>query len=345
MGSLARVLSVLLPLTVLGGAWTWLSWATDEVAPTPEQIDMGRILSERRPGLLVLGNSPAEKNVDLARLTAGLGWDPNHTARLVVPLSRLPVWYAVLRHVVIPHDVTPDLLLVVSTLEAMVEAPGAGEAERLWDWMRLVEVAPSSREPLAGDGWSRARGRAARFRRTGLEGVKSTSLRWVYGLEGRAEAEPALERVFGSEGARDVGLRTRVLPVAEVLPDAEVPGVAGVRAEGKHLLPRFLAAAGAAGIRVVFVRVPVSPEKPNPDRLGTAIEYWARDQLMAAGAGWVDLWPMELGAEHFDGIVHLKAEGRRQFTDALIEHLVAMGAAEAGPLRQAPVPPGPRREP
>jgi hypothetical protein len=345
MGSPARVLSVLLPLAVLGGASTWLSRTTDEVAPTPEQIDMGRILSERQPGLLVLGNSPAEKNVDLARLTAGLGWDPNHTARLVVPLSRMPVWYAVLRHVVIPHEVTPDLLLVVSTLESMVEAPGAGEAERLWDWMRLVDVEPSSREPLAGDGWSRARGRAARFRRRGLEGVKSTSLRWVYGLEGRAEAESALDRVFGSEGARDVGLRTRVLPVAEGLPDAEVPGVAGVRGEGEHLLTRFLAATGAAGIRVVFVRVPVSPEVPHADQVDRAVEYWARDQLAAAGAGWVDLRSLEIEAGQFDGAVHLHSEGRGIFTDTLIERLETLGAAGAGPLRQSPVPPGPRREP
>jgi hypothetical protein len=306
---------------------------------------MATVLSERRPGLLVMGNSPAEKNVDLALLAAGLGWDPTHAVRLVVPLSRMPVWYAVLRHVVVPHEVEPDLLLVVSTLEAMVEAPGAGEAERLWEWMRLVEVAPSSREPLQGDRWSRARGRAARFRRGWLKGVKGASLRGVYGLEGRAAAESALDRVFGADGARNLGLRTRVLPVAESLPDALVPGRAGVRTEGEHLLPRFLAAADAAGLRVVFVRVPVSPDMPGVDQLDLAVEYWARDQVAAAGAGWVDLRSLPLGAEHFDGAVHLHAEGRRIFTAALLERLLALGAAEAGPMRKAPVPPGPRRKP
>ena len=344
---MSRLLALLIPLLILAGAWVRLSRPMEVAQPTHEQRHMELRLTERRPTILLLGNSPVEKDVDMARLARGLDLNPGRMARLVVPLSRMPVWYAVLNHVVVPHAHTPDLLLVVSTLDAMVERPGAGETEQLWEWMRLLNEPASSGLSQGGSRWSRARGRSSQVRQARMETIKWSALRVAYGSSGVKSADLALDRVFGAEGAKDVGLRTRVLPVVESLPDASVPGFAavGVKADGQHFLPRFLKAATGAGMRVVFVRVPVSPERPEVDSVNRAVEYWTRDQLHQAGAGWVDLRSLGLGQEHFDGVVHLGAEGRALFTDALVEALRSMDALGEGPMVTHPAPPGLRRAP
>ncbi len=313
---------------------------------------MERLLLERKPRVVLLGNSVVEKDVDLESLAVGLDVSPSSVVRLVVPLSRMPVWYAILSHVVAPAASRPDVLLVLGTLEGMVEAPGAGEAEQLWEWMKLARTEPETGLVMGGSDWEVARGRSALLRKSGLDALKEVSVGLVFPsasaegvrASGRAVADPALEALFEDEGARDLDQRRRVVPVVE--PTKQVRQTSG-QAESlqAQLVRDFLAVAARADIPVVFVRVPVSPDRKSVKTVDLSVEYWLRDLLYQHKAGWIDLQKLGLGAEHFTGVVHLDDHGRQVFTEALTSELKNIGLGSTAEWELSAPPRGLRRSP
>jgi len=324
----------------------------DATASFEERDTMERQLQERRPKVVLLGNSVVEKDVDLEALAQGLGVPSSSVVRLVVPLSRMPVWYAILSHVVAPAASRPDVLLVLGTLEGMVEAPGAGEAEQLWEWMKLARTQPETGLVAGGTDWEVARGRAALLRKNGLEALKELSVGLVFpsasadGIRaaGRAVADPALQALFEDEGARDLDQRRRVVPVVEPTRQAGGGSEQGESIQAQ-LIRDFLAVAARADIPVVFVRVPVSPERKSVKAVDLPVEYWLRDRLVQHHAGWIDLQDLGLGPEHFTGVVHLDEYGRERFTDALTDALKKMGLGSDEQWSLTAPPRGLRRSP
>src|SRR5688572_5173780 len=126
--ALSRVLAVLAPLAVLGGALGW--WAR----PDPGEAEEAPAVTTCRAQLardgaedVVFGNSKAQSDLDVAALRRGLGTD--RVARLNVNGTRAPVWYATMARCLAAADARPRLVIVYGTLGSIVRVTLETELE------------------------------------------------------------------------------------------------------------------------------------------------------------------------------------------------------------------------
>jgi hypothetical protein len=330
----ARVLAALLPVALLGGLFAW-AWSRTEAVPTERLLAYRALVDEKRPEVVLIGDSQLQLGVEAEPLEAALGVP---VAKLAVSGSPLPVWYAALENVVYRRGHAPKLIVVVAGLARMLETSGAGTIET----GRLAEFAGDDEPVLAakvlgGSGanlrWLRLQRQRVDVRDTLLAAVKGSGVRLFFGGsadEATARAHAASTAVFDRAGAIDMALDRKVIPIVQV----EAGNTAAVASTvADSLLPDVLALAAANGSRVVVVRHPHNPGTTNWDVVPLDVQAEVITLLNAHGAGYVDgdsLGTWSRG--DFRDPWHLGPAAGRRFTGALAEKLVALGALDAEPL-------------
>ena len=126
----SRGLALLLPAAVLTLSLGSLTYTPFE-EKSDERLQMEALLAAQDTRVLVLGNSMAERDIDILALASALALEPTEVTGLSVPLSRLQVWYAVFRHPVLAQGHRPDLVILACTLEDLIEESGGGDRDRL----------------------------------------------------------------------------------------------------------------------------------------------------------------------------------------------------------------------
>jgi hypothetical protein len=319
---LPRILAVALPLLVFSCAGLVLTGFRPEARDgTPRQWD--KKLSERKPHVVVFGNSIAQRDVDVARLAERLDINKTRIAMLTTPLSGGSLWYAGLKNRVYTKDRKPKLILVVGDLTSMLGTTPLTEES---GWLLASQL--TSHEPLIADKvfdggdmrWIKIKQHRGELRDFATKRVRDLSVGLFYGggrpRRGRLEAKPALERVFADDQI-DLTLHSRVIPIVEdddPMTDYEAASPAD------SLLPDICRLAVEHGTPIVFVRVPLAPGN-REDTHDLAVEREAIGILNRHGCGYLDMRALDLRDRHFWDKMHMNEEGAAVFTDALADVL------------------------
>ena len=324
-------LSLVLPVLLLGLGFadTWLS---DPAFESPIPAHMNREMDQRRPELVLVGNSELHFGVDADLLEQQLGVP---TVSLACSGSSTPYWYAVLENRVYARGHRPKIVIVMGDLPRFVETRSAmTDAAALFE--QLGENEPVlARKVFGSESGSIA---AARWRASRIEKRDAIIEPWKDGLvgllwgEGRLEeriargpalAEAAGREVFDPATAVDLELRTRVIPVAEST-GAQSNGISF----DESLIPDLAALAEANGSTLVFLRAPLRGDNParhpSPDdeaQFDALLRELGIRQISGTGRGFDD--------EDFTDMWHLRADKKGEYTRELAEAIRSLGVLEA----------------
>jgi hypothetical protein len=335
--------AVVLPLLVLGGGYTLFSHR-DPGKLSPAAEKMNERLFAAPPDVVVLGNSLAAQSIDTTMLLEGLAMGNASCQVLDVSQSRPPTWYAVLENRVYGNAYKPRLVLVIGLLETMFSTDPGSTASVLGDYLE-PDDAVIQRKTLGADVGPLflypLRVRRDQLKTAFLAGIRDLVVGVFAGgdqgslLErGQAVAGPALARVFSAGETIDMANWDRAIPIVE-------ERKAGVKDDQSSLedsyVPDLVDLATSHGARIVFVQVPLSSAMSSRPRLAN-VEHDLIEYLNSRGAGWLDLSQIGVPDSGFADQAHLNGTGRKQFTAALAERLLAMGATSGASLAKAMVP-------
>jgi len=340
---LARIAAVIGPLLVFSvfGASTWT--LDDTTEKSEEAVVLEEAIAAADPAVLFLGSSLVGRAVEEAAMGELLG-APVHV--LWSSNAATPQWYAMLKNRAYATEARPQLVIVASTLRRMLLTQPRGDRQTTNLHLHLGEYEPLINRKTFGRSTSDSPWQLLRFRRSQLkdrilDGVKGLTMMGLSDTAdsvdaGVAEVDPALERVFGGDNARDYRVEDRVIPVVDVRLELEAEEVGETVASEENYIPDLVELAQANGARVIFVNLPLNAtgrgrETPPADEVRAALL-----QMQAAGAGYIDLSVAEdlgLGPEHFRDATHLNDAGQQIFTTALgLELLMADVLNPAAPL-------------
>jgi hypothetical protein len=336
----ALVLTVLVPVAVLGGGWALFQRPS---APTGKAAAMDRTL--RRSGrteVVVLGSSLARTDVRVDVLAQELGVPEKDIVLLALPNATAAHWYAILENRIYGNGYRPKAVLIVGALTTMVTADVLMDAnvERLVNQLSDDEPVLARKvfaaESAADFRWLWRREQAGELRDGLVERWRDLVLSAAF-RKGRADAatrlaERANEVVFADE-KMDYELH-RAGSTGLSVGAVEALDLTGLDVERDSLLPDLVALAEAHGSRIVFVRTPFPPSNADNDRVPPAVETAAEQLLASSGAYYLDLRPLGLDDTKFRDMRHMTREGAEQFTRAVARSLrdlrVLRGGGTAG---------------
>ncbi|MFH1468866.1 MAG: hypothetical protein ABIO70_31045 [Pseudomonadota bacterium] len=343
----AVALAVLLPAAVLGAGLAWLLRAPEQELSVAAQA-MEKALSEAQPEVLVVGNSLAGRDVDEAVLAAGIADRPIRVGR-AWEAGTLPAnWYLFLENRVYANDHEPHALVFCIAPRPLVQtdltpelarrslADHAGEYEPVVYAKALGQASPSP--------WlMRLRRRRGELQQGWAALVRDASVGLFQGdreldllARGEAAAAPALARVFEADGAVDITLHHRVIPVVEVERKVQVRQDAGTVAGS--FVPDLLDIAEEHGSRVIFAVMPVLASTSDASSLSPLVLADLIRLLNARGAAWIDFraedWPDNL----FMDPAHLNSAGRERLSRELAARLMELDVLGEGPFPPNRVP-------
>lgn len=338
------LLAALGPALVLGLAASVL------LRPVPPKLSNRAVELERRlaaapPDIVLLGNSAARGAVDPALLSSLLPDDLPKIVDLSVAGTGGSTWYAVLRNRVQANGYRPRLVVVLSHYRFLVDTQPF-IAKNLDDQMVGDEIpilektfGVSASVPLV----HRAEQRRDDLRARLLGALRYGSARLLPGVDGgapdvQASVDDALARVFTAEGATDLALHRRAIPIVEERKDELGGAVVGSVRDG--FVPDLVDLADAMGSRILFVLLPLpstsSVRPPDAAELRDLLTL-----LNERGAGWLDLSAPDCVSDaSFADHVHLALPGRQCFTRELARRLDAMDALQGDQLPPATLPLG-----
>lgn len=328
-----RLLAVVLPALVLVAAAMVLT----RPPPRETSAEIARIdkaLADGRPGIVIVGNSKAGTDIDVAALTRGLGYEKKITA-LTVGRSSAPAWYAVLEQRVFAKGYHPELVIVYGQLGAMLRGVATREHERRPILDTLEVPSPVLEGKVLGDitGPSVvARGNATKYHDALQGSLRDFAIGavfaddWSGGLiaAGNAVSQPALGRIFSKDTRFVQGAPARVVPVAEQVRDAPM------QASGDPLLAEFDALVRANGARLVFVRAPMP--RSGESVVSADVERAVVAEVNRLQDSWIDLSTLPLGSRDFLDDLHAAATGRTAITDAIVKALAEGKVLDGGVL-------------
>ncbi len=328
--ALAAGLAVLLPLLLLGAGLSLLL-SPSQQALSEQAAALDSRLAEVQPELVLLGNSMVGRGIDAELLGSELGSPAVRVVKAHEAGTRPANWYLVLKNRVYAQGLSPHAIVVgvtpttlmISTVETDLGQKSL--ADHMSEQEPVVHRKVFGRE--APNPWLlRLRERRGRFQDRWAAWLRAGSVGLLHGdgqlplLErGEAAAAPALERVFEVDGAVDISLHQRVIPVVEH--EEQEARAEDASAVGASFVPDILDLADEHGTRVVFVWMPTRPEIEEAVTLPPAVQADLIRLLNERGAAWIDMSGQDYPAALFDDSVHLSAAGRARFTPALAEAL------------------------
>lgn len=351
-------LALLLPALLVGGVVRSLGAERERPLSEAATAMEARLHAAPEVSVVLLGNSKARTDIDTAALARTLGVKPGSVVTLDVPASTAPAWYAVLENRVYAQGYRPPLVVVYGPLTMTLDTKvySAIQRQRLEEHMAAVEPVLGPKVLGRSGGATlldRASERRSEVHTAILDAVKGAAVAWFAPstggspsssastsgedlvARGLAQADPALERLFGESASLASAGPTRVIPVAE----AQGPLIAsqgGTAADS--LLGDFADLVAANGGRLVFVRAPLAPTDRASDRVAPEALKGVVSLLNERHAGWMDLGSLDLPDTAFRDELHMNEKGRTVLTARLGEGLVALGATRPGDLDPARAP-------
>lgn len=341
----ARAAALLGPALILFIAFLFFNRPETQVVSKAARA-MDERFAKAPMDVVITGNSVANRAVDLTQLASVLGTRPDSCHSAHVDASRPPTWYAVLENRIFEKGYRPRLIVVISKLEHMAETRFDGTSSLLTDFMQADDTVIQEKTygtQIGSRTWYLMKRRRDELKEFLLAGSRNLTVGTLFtrgpgSLTERGEriAIPALEKVFGKEGAVDLTLMMRAVPVAEDSRAREAKGISLADPRDSYI-PELVRLARDNGAKIVFVRVPMAPTF-NMDPFPAQAEREIIEFFNELGAGWIDLSRLELGSSSFADQAHLNADGRRVFTQALGERLKQMNALEEGPMPRSLAP-------
>ncbi len=342
-----RTLALLLPAMVLAGGYLWLL-AAEERALSERAAAMEAELAALDPEVVFVGNSLVRAGVDPRIVGQGLGDRPVRVANAAEPGTRPANWYTVLKNRVYGQGLRPKLVVVGMIPSTMVRTGVSNDlaqrslANHAADYEPVVDRKVYGRDAVNPMVHRLHRNRGA-FQDAWARTVRALSvgLFMVDGDGGVLErgeriASASLEAVFGLDGALDMSLHHRVIPIALPVSEARAASDRGTVADS--FVPDLLDLAEAHGSRVAFAWFPLTAAKTEAVALDPAEQAALVTLLNEGGAAWIDLHARPFGDELFTDAVHLNQAGRERLSRLLAQELSAIDALGSGPFAPAEVP-------
>lgn len=319
------------------------------LAPSAASIDdeVKALVADGGTQVLLIGSSHLGRGIETNALARALNLAPKDVHALWRSNMQPPHWFAILKNRVYENQLNPPVVLVVSTLRRTMQVNVEGGrrmaslVEQLSEFEPAIDQKVFRKQSEGGGAWGLAKARRTRFRESLTDGIKGRVTGWGFvdpttlapgqsrSEAGEALADDAMERLLGSEGAKDLTLQSRVIPIVE---DARE-----VHEDDKDLIdpidtlvPDFIDLIQSHGGKVVFVDLPVSPKvaadhEVDPDLARAFVEL-----LNKAGAGFIDLHDMPVENLHFRDTTHLNKKGAALVTAALAEALRPLNLLDGG---------------
>lgn len=346
---LAKAVAVLGPAVVLGLACLVLQARVGGVK-SRVALQMEAELAARPPDIVVIGNSTSFRAIQPGPLAQALGQDLAVT-NLWVAGSGAATWYAILKHRVYGNGYQPRLVLIPGFYEHFVGTGTFGNDTRITH--QVVDDDPV----ILRKTFKVSTGSPFFFRLTqGRDALRETffaNLRnGVTGLffgegggslveRGEKPATDALTRVFSAEGAVDLTLNRRAVPIVEQERE-QVGGQVSDRVEDSYL-GDIVELARSQGTQVVFVYLPSASSDKVYRKAGAPEKRALVAYLNELGAGWIDLTSLGITDGDFTDAIHLSMAAGARTSAEIGRQVLEMGALLGDTLPRAALPIAPSR--
>jgi len=344
---IAVVLALLLPSLVLAYGLSRLLEAPDDALSVAAQR-MEDLLADDQPQVVVLGNSLVGRGADAKIIGAGLGDSPVSVGRVWEPGTRPANWYLFMANRVYANGHRPHVMVVLMAPQTLFDAELSSDlaqksfANHVGEYEPVVNLKVFGQE--SPNPWlQRLRDQRGAFQEWWAATLRAASVGLFHGdaelplLErGEAVAGPALERVFQADGAVDMALHQRVIPVVEHAVEASVESDASVVAAS--FVPDLLDLAEEHGTRVVFVWMPMLPETEAKVVVAPAVQAEFIRTLNERGAAYLDMSGLGYPRQLFEDFAHLGPAGKKRFSAELAAALAQLGVMDGGPFRANELP-------
>ena len=330
---LHRLAALVLPLLVLGAWYGSLPRFPHSERYREQAHRMDAQVMGGDWSVLVLGNSLARTDVDPQQLGRHLD-RPGDVLALTQQGTSAPTWYAILKYRVFTSGLQPQLIVIPSTLDAMLATHLASpeSVQRLEGHLDGDDPVLDSKVfggGLGGAPWGRVRRLSPRLRAALEDGAKTLLVGLLLGPGGQEgswwetgirQMAKAREKTFSHPGGAEPGHQQRLIAVddlGEGVSQQELPS----HAHGS-MLPDLLRLISGHGARVVFARVPLRADNPRGQVPPSLEREWVAHLERAPHATYLDLSHLPVGHAEFADPMHLNQQGARRFTEALATALL-----------------------
>ncbi len=343
----AGLLALVLPAVVLAaGLATLLAPRLEELSAQAQAME--QLVAEADPQVVFVGNSLVRMGIDADVVSTKLGARPVRVAKVFEPGTWPANWYSYLANRVYGTEHVPHAVVICTTPRMLLQPQLGSDLAR----KSLADHA-SSYEPVIfrkvyGEETPNPWLHRLRANRSDLQQLFQDRVRgWSVGLfqgegegslaeRGERVALPALAQVFGAEGAVDMSLHHRVIPVVEVERKQQV--ASGDSAVADSFVPDLLDLADSYGSRVVFVRMPMASTLAGSVAVDASTQAELVRYLNERGAAWLDLHDIDFADNLFMDPAHLNAQGRQRFSELVARELARIDVMEEGPFAPNTVP-------
>jgi len=298
----------------------------------PADVEIRALLDERSPRVLILGNSLVNNAIDASQLARALDMPESEILMLSIPGSISAHWYAILKNHVYGQGHQPTLVMIVGSLQSLLDAVPTSTAMR-----ENLDVHLGDHEPLlmrkaypsqlSGFWLHRFRANRGKVRNVLMENTRGLTVGTLWHdptdprpvlHQGYSRAEIAHARVFAH-----TQLDFSVLDVHPLGGGGENLDVDRLPHPSEGFVPNLAQLTKRHGSKFLFIRTPLSPHV-SPQSADVVPEGWEAltAEILASGGGkMLDLGDMELGALAYKDPVHMRASGRARFTKIVGAHV------------------------
>lgn len=301
---------------------------------------MERRMHYRAAEALVVGNSLARRDIDLAQLSEGLGLAAREAT---LAGTSAPAWFVVLRDRVFGGDLSPSLVVVAGTPAQLLTVSPASRDDRELFFAAAKSIDPVLAARIRGeDLGERLSSGASALRTAAVDGYRNAVAGLVFapvgegtlGERGSAVADAAAYETIGEGGEVAAGLEGWE---GEDFEFAE----GRIAAPAESFLADMIDVAEAGGARIMFVALPTKNELVRTGETLGRVRAIAQF-LDGREVAFLDLGADAWGPEEFEDMLHMAAPGRRRATARLIDEVTARGILGEGEytpnvVTQAPI--------
>jgi hypothetical protein len=301
----------------------------------PADVEIRALLDAQSPEVLILGNSLVNNAIDSSQLARALDLPESEILMLSIPGSISAHWFAILKNHVYGQGHPPTLVMIVGSLQSLLDAVPTSTAMRENLDVHLGEHEPLLRRKaypsqLSGFWLHRFRANRGKVRNVLMENTRGLTVGTLWHdptdprpllHQGYSLAEVAHARVFAH-----TQLDFSVLDVHPLGGGGENLDVDRLPHPSEGFVPNLAQLTKRHGSKLLFIRTPLSPHV-SPQSADVVPEGWeglTGEILASSGGKMLDLGDMELGALAYKDPVHMRASGRARFTEIVGAHVIQL---------------------